>query len=179
MPNPRRDVRKQHERCVVLDFLQWFEAHRRLAFSVVAEPDPPEAIIQSGNVFRWVEVVDAFWSTGWARDQYSYATPGERHTPIGPGPYVAPDATFCASFVAVLANKLKKKSYSSYVAKYGPGFLIVNIDYPLFSSTTLDAITQSCLANPPEQDAGCFAEVFLRIREFSGYRIQPFALRAK
>jgi hypothetical protein len=127
MPNPRRSIKKQHERCVVLDLVQWLEAQRQQSFSVVAEPDPPDAIIQAEDVVRWVEVVDAFWSSEWARDQYSYATPGERHIAIGPGPHVEPDAMFCSHFVAVLTDKLEKASYTPYVSQYGPGFLVINI----------------------------------------------------
>lgn len=83
MPN-RRPVHQAHERAQVAVFLKWFNARYRANFSVVGESDPSEAIIRSGRTIRWVEVTDAFWSDDFARDEYSYATPGEVHKPIGP-----------------------------------------------------------------------------------------------
>src|SRR5262245_44696916 len=128
----RREIQQQHERAVVVDFLEWFERRRSVAFPVVEEPNPPEAIIRSPRLTRWVEVVDAFWTKEWARDQYSYATPGETHVPVRRGPHAGPDADFANSFVESLSKKLAKASYVPGANKYGPGYLVVNVDYPLF-----------------------------------------------
>jgi hypothetical protein len=130
--NHRRQVQQQHERAVVSDFLGWFERRRKVAFCVVDEPNPPEAIIQSPRLTRWIEVVDAFWSKEWARDQYSYATPGEKHISIGSGPHPEPDLNFAHSLVESLSKKLVKSSYLAVAKKYGPGYLVVNVDYPMF-----------------------------------------------
>src|SRR5258708_16690869 len=105
-----REIQQRHERAVVSDFLRWFERRRKVAFRVVDEPNPPEAIIQSKRLTRWIEVVDAFWSEEWARDQYSYATPGEKHVSIGPGPHPGPDLNFANSFFESLSTKMVKSS---------------------------------------------------------------------
>ena len=62
MVDRRRSVKQQHERAVVQDFLAWWNARRGTQFKVIAEPNPPEAIIRSARATRWVEVTDAFWT---------------------------------------------------------------------------------------------------------------------
>jgi hypothetical protein len=117
----RRDTQQAHERAQVAAFVAWLNSRYRARYEVVAEPNPPEAIIHSGRTNRWVEVTDAFWSDAFARDEYSYATPGEKHKPIGNGPFVGPDANFAARFVDVVRKKLEKKSYLPSTETYGPG----------------------------------------------------------
>jgi len=56
----RRSVQQQHERAIVQDFLAWLNARHGAQFKVIAEPNPPEAIVQSVRATRWVEVTDAF-----------------------------------------------------------------------------------------------------------------------
>jgi hypothetical protein len=172
----RREVQQQHERAVVASFLDWFERRRKIAFRVVAEPNPPEAIVQSARLTRWVEVVDAFWTKEWARDQYSHATRGEPHISIGPGPHLEPDASFARSFVAALSKKLAKTSYVAIENKYGPGYLVVNVDYPLFDRRAHLKTKELWANGRPWPDQGCFREVFLRIRAFNGYRFETWTV---
>ena len=73
MPD-RRPIKQAHERAKVAIFLQWLNARYGAHYTVLAEPDPPEAIIRSGRTTRWVEVTDAFWSGAFAKDEYSYIT---------------------------------------------------------------------------------------------------------
>lgn len=174
--NRRRDVQQRHERAVVANFLEWFEIRRRVAFRVIDEPNPPEAIIQSKRLTRWVEVVDAFWSKEWARDQYSYATPGEAHVPIGPGPHAGPDLNFANSFVASLSKKLEKTSYLPFAKKYGPGYLVVNVDYPLFDRRAHRTAKDLWAEGRPWPNRGCFREVFLRFRIFHGHAFQTWTV---
>jgi hypothetical protein len=174
--NRRREIQQQHERAVVADFLEWFQARRKVAFRVVDEPNPPEAIIQSARLTRWVEVVDAFWSEAWARDQYSYATPGETHVSIGSGPHLGPDATFAENFVRAVANKLDKPTYLPAATRYGPGYLVVNVDYPLFNGRAHSKIVDVWAKGRPWPNKHCFREVFLRIRMTRGYRFQTWTI---
>jgi hypothetical protein len=174
--NRRREVQRQHERAVVNDFLRWFERRHKVRFHVIDEPNPPEAIIQSKRLTRWVEVVDAFWSKEWARDQYSFGTPGEEHVAIAPGPYVNPDLRFAQSFVESLSKKLAKSSYLSVAKQYGPGYLVVNVDYPLFDRRAHHTTKELWANGWPWPNNGCFREVFLRILMFGGYRFQPWVV---
>lgn len=166
----RREIQRQHERAVVADFLDWYRQHRKVDFKVISEPEKraPEAIIRSKRLTRWVEVTDAFWSEGWAQDEYSYATPGRIHVPIDTGFAASPDETFAKKFVAALSNKLSKNSYLDVVRDYGTGFLVVNIEYPLFTNQTLMEMKASWDTGKPWPNLGCFREVFLRRRTSTG-----------
>lgn len=134
----RRDTQQAHERAQVAAFVTWLNSRYRASYEVVAEPKPPEAIIRSVRTTRWVEVTDAFWSDTFAKDDYSYATPGEQHKSICDGPFLEPDVIFAARFVDVVRKKLEKKSYLPSKEAYGPGYLLVSVMYPLFTLNSLD-----------------------------------------
>lgn len=174
--NRRRDIQQQHERAVVADFIHWFRQCRRVAFRVVAEPNPPEAIIQSKRLTSWVEVVDVFWSREWARDQYSFATHGERHVPIESQIHIGSDDSFANSFVDAVSKKLEKSSYVPIANEYGPGYLVVNIDYPLFNSRSLHKVKALWTEGQPWANKGCFKKVFLRIRVLDGYAFKAWTV---
>jgi hypothetical protein len=123
MTNRRRAVQEAHERFTVGLFLESFNRRYHSNFVVVEEPNPPEAIIQSGRTMRWVEVTTAFWNTDFAIDVYSYATKGEVHRPIGHGVFVGPDAEFSRNFVSVVKQKLEKSNYAKFRDLHGPGYL--------------------------------------------------------
>jgi len=157
----RRPIQIRHERAVIQNFLTWINSRRGTRFKIIEEPNPPDAIIKSVHSTRWVEVTDAFFSNSYARDLYSYATPGEEHKPIEPGPYYYPDASFVFRFVDVLSSKLKKQSYLPYLEKYGAGFLIVPIQYPLFDGQTINIMKKRWLSMQPVENLGCFKEVYI------------------
>jgi len=78
----RQQIKKEHERFHIENFLEWFNRAYKSDFKVIAEPDPPEAIIQSSVSTRWIEISTAFWNADYAKDLESFATPGEIHKPI-------------------------------------------------------------------------------------------------
>lgn len=100
--NRRRNIQRAHEQAQVGLFVSWLNARYRARYEVVEEPNPPEAIIRSGRTARWVEVTDAFLTDAFAQDEYSYATPGENHRPIGSGPFIDSDVQFAIKFVDVV-----------------------------------------------------------------------------
>jgi hypothetical protein len=157
----RRPVKKQHERAVVRQFLAWLNMRRGTRFEVIGEPDPPEAIIRSVRVTRWVEVTDAFRSDRYAEDLYSYATPGEEHQPVGPGPFNQMDGAFAQRFVNVLSAKLKKRSYLPFLERYGAGYLIVPVQHPWFHGQTVREMKDLWRAKQPITNLGCFKEVYI------------------
>lgn len=158
--NRRRAVQQAHERVQVEAFITWLNSRYGARYKVVAEPNPPEAIIRSGPTTRWVEVTDAFWSDAFAKDEYSYATPGEKHRSIGNGPFVGPDEQFAARFVDAVRKKLEKTSYLPTAQTYGPGYLVVPIMYPLFNSDSLWYMKQAW-ARTPIKDLGCFRSIYM------------------
>ena len=159
----RRVIQQAHERAQVAAFVTWLNSRYRANYAVVAEPNPPEAIIRSSRTTRWVEVTDAFWSDAFAQDEYSYATPGETHKSIGNGPFVGPDAQFAARFVDVVRKKLEKKTYLPSLQAYGPGYLVVPIMYPLFNSHSLWYMKQAW-SRTHINDLGCFRSVYMSVQ---------------
>lgn len=156
----RKPVKQAHERAQVAIFLRWFNARYRANFTVVEEPDPPEAIIRSGRTTRWVEVTDAFWTDAFAKDEYSFATSGEVHDSIGSGPFRNPDDAFSKRFVDAVRKKLEKNSYESARRLYGPGYLVVPIMYPLFDTRTY-RMMREIWSKTEINDLGHFRSVYI------------------
>lgn len=159
----RRDTQQAHERAQVAAFISWLNSRYRAHYEVVAEPNPPEAIIRSGRTTSWVEVTDAFWSDAFAQDEYSYATPGEKHTAVSSGPFLEPDAGFAARFVDVVRKKLEKKSYLTSKEAYAPGYLLVPVMYPLFSARSLGCMKEAW-SRIHVEDLGCFRGVYMSVQ---------------
>lgn len=170
MPNKRRAVQVAHERFTVGLFLKSINRRYHSNFAVVEEPISPEAIIRSGGTTRWVEVTTAFWNQAFAIDTYSYATEGEVHRPIGDGVFVDPDEEFAKSFVSVVKQKLEKATYGKFRDRYGPGYLVVSVQYPLFGQHTMHYIAKAWSALAVN-DQGCFRSVYVAYRVFNGYRV--------
>lgn len=171
MVSSRRLVQIDHERFVVSTFLNEINRRHRSTYRVVEEPNPPEAIIRTGRITRWVEVTTAFWNDAFAKDVFSYATPGEMHKPISEGPYVGPDAMFARRFVSVVKQKLEKASYEKVRAKYGKGYLVVSIQYPLFGRDT-GVFMQRAWAEQTINDRGCFRSIYFLRRAFKDYALE-------
>lgn len=171
MPNPRRAVQEQHERFQVGLLIEELNRRHRAHFQVIKEPNPPEAIIQSGLTTRWVEVVTAFWNDAYAKDLNSYATAGEEHTPVGGGPFMDMDAKFAPRFIAVVKSKLEKQNYTPFLKQYGPGYLLVSIHNPFFDDDTLQLINEEW-ESAEINHSGCFRSVYITFRKYNGYNVK-------
>lgn len=156
----RRPVQQEHERAVVENFLAWLNT-RGTRFRVIAEPNPPDAIIQSTGITRWVEVTDAFWIDAHAEDLYSSVTPGEKHKPLGLGPFAGMDDRFAQRFVQVLAKKLKKRTYLPFLEQYWKGYLIIPVHHLWFDASTVREMKDLWSQMQPIKDLGCFKEVYI------------------
>lgn len=170
MSNPRSMIKEKHERFQVGLLVNELNRRHRSRYRVVAEPDPPEAIIQSGRTTRWVEVVTAYWKIAFAKDLNSYATPGETHVSIGNGLFVDTDDEFSTNFVAAVKSKLEKRGYTPFREMYGPGYLLVSIHYPFFSHHSMRLVEQKWMQAGVE-DLGCFRSVYVTFRVFDGYKV--------
>lgn len=170
MANKRRPVQEAHERFTVDLFLENFNRWHHSQFHVIAEPNPPEAIIQSNHTIRWVEVTTAFWSSEFAIDLYSAATEGEQHKPSPDGVFIEPDAQFAAQFASVVKKKLEKETYELSRDLYGPGYLVVSIQYPLFGRDTL-RFMERALSEVTINNRGCFRSIYIAYREFDRYKM--------
>ena len=170
MVSTRRATQEAHERFNVGVFIDELNRRHRSTYRVVSEPNPPEAIIQSKAKTSWVEVTAAFMNDAFAQDVWSFATPGEQHRPIRGEVIISPDAQFARNFVSVVKKKLKKKSYAPFRDKYGPGYLVVSVQYPLFGRDTMKFMRRAW-EQIQVADLGCFRSIYLVIRMYSGYRV--------
>ena len=170
MGNRRRTVQEAHERFNVSLFLETLNHRYHSNFAVVEEPNPPEAIIRSGRTTRWVEVTTAFMNQAFAIDVYSYATAGEVHRPIDDEVFVGPDAQFAANFVSVIKKKLEKATYAKFRDRYGPGYLVVSVQYPLFNHRTMHYVSEAW-SSLTLNDQGCFRSIYIAHRVVNGYRV--------
>lgn len=170
MVNSRRQVQELHERFNVNLFLKEFNARYHADFKVIQEPNPPEAIIQSKNTTRWVEVTTAYLSDAYAEDLNSYAVAGERHKPIKQARYRGSDQQFAKQFVKVVTKKLEKATYAPFYEAHGKGYLVVSIKAPLFGLSTLKAI-QSVWDRTAVLDHGFFKSIYIVYPLFGTYKV--------
>lgn len=170
MANGRRGVQQRHERHTVEVFLAALNGRHRAHFRVVEEPNPPEAIIRSRRTTRWVEVVTAYWSEAFAKDVHSHATEGERHEPIGNGCFTNMTPEFAERFATVIKQKLEKTSYVHARETFGPGYLVVSIQFPFYGKETPHFMRRA-LAGRTIADLGCFRSIYLVYRHLSGYKV--------
>jgi hypothetical protein len=159
--NNRKHIKKEHERAIVDNFLAYYNQANGTQFIVDSEPEPPEAIAKYCENYIWLEVTDAFWSDEYAKDLYSYATSGEEHIPVSPGPYLNMDEQFAQRFVQVLTTKLSKLSYKPYYEAYGLGILLIGMQNPFFNETTQKWMQSLRKATDSEDDLGYFGSVYL------------------
>jgi len=166
--NGRRPIKQKHEICVINDFILWNQKQTGELFELISRPDPPDAVVRSNQRTTWIEVTDAFYSEGWARDKCTYATPGENHQEMASGPYMGMDEQLINQFLEIVMQKLSKGSYSDASTKYGPGILIVGLDSPWSDEQTTEMIIEACKSKElKEVDKGYFSQVFFFYRNFS------------
>ena len=170
MATSRRAVQEAHERFNIQVFLDELNRRHRSSYRVISEPNPPEAIIQSKKKTSWVEVTTAFMNRQFAEDTWTFATPGETHRPMKHDVIVGPDTQFSANFVSVVKKKLEKKSYEPVRDKYGPGYLLVSVQYPLFGRDT-PRFMRRAWDSAIFSDRKCFRSIYLVIRAYRGYRV--------
>jgi hypothetical protein len=158
----RRPIQQKHERESVDLFVNWFNRKHHTDFKVIREPNPPDAVLQSSSGCScWVEVSSAFLNQEYARDLYSFATPGEAHKPYTPGLLHEPDDNFAQTFVDVVKKKLERQSYVECKERYGKGYLVVPVLYPLFNEQTITAMKAAWAdLSSTVNDLGCFSSVY-------------------
>ena len=159
--NKRAPIQKQHERSVMLDFLEWYNSKNNTAFEIYDEPDPPDALIKDKKSKSWLEVTDTFYTAKWAKTKLSYVTPGEENSPWEGGLQMNMDKHFANQFVKNLHKKLIKKSYSPFKNKYGAGILLINLEYPWLTQETFDDIIKCCENTDWSDDLSNFHEIYI------------------
>lgn len=173
MTNARHAVKQAHERYQVRLLLEALNYRHRSRYVVISEPEPPEAIIKSDRTTRWVEVVTVYLNRDFAKDLNSFATEGEIHHCSSGRLIIGPDEEFSQNFVSVVGAKLEKKTYAEFRDQYGPGYLLVSIQNPLFGDDTLRTISEHWRESRIN-DQECFRSIYLAYRAERGYKIRKW-----
>ena len=137
----RREINSQHERAVIGAALQAHNQRMGTAFSVEAQPDPPDAILVDGENRTWMEHTDAFYP-GWAEDITSYAASDKPHRPMAKGLHSDMDEQLADAVTSIVLKKFGNRSYRPTIEKYGPGILVVGLESPWLDEETLRVINQ-------------------------------------
>ena len=83
---------------------------------------------------------------------------------------LSPDAKFSAQFASVVKKKLEKTSYAPVSERYGKGYLVVSIQYPLFHKGSHRHMHKA-LSALAINDQLHFRSIYLAYRVFDGYNV--------
>ena len=136
----REKIKYAHETAVIETFINRLNFKTSKDFKIIDRPNPPDAILQSGNIYLWVEHADIYRNAEEAREECSIVTPGETPRYHSEHPIVEPDERITISFIAILHKKLMKESYREPFKKFGPGILILTEQDPGFDESTMECI---------------------------------------
>ena len=161
--------KKKHELVVLNAALAEHNRLHGLALQIVGQPDPPDAILSDGSMTTWIEHTDALYSADWARDLNTYAA-NVPHRPMEQGGYVEPDAQLAEAFCRGVLDKASKSTYAPFVAKFGPGILVVGLESPWLDQDTIGEINAAWAAQGSPDISATFAHVYLGFRDKSGNR---------
>jgi hypothetical protein len=166
--NTRKIIKNSHEYYVVNQFISWYNKRHRTRYTIVAKPDPPDAIVRSKRRTQWIEHCDIYRHGDEAREEYSAIIPGERFVSHSEHPIFEPDDRTASALLTSIASKISKTSYEDHVKKYGKGILIANERDPLFSSSTIHTIKKRILGAQIDIEASHFKSVYLGFRVKNG-----------
>lgn len=169
----RLELKRKHEEFNIDVFMKYLNNRYGANFVIKEVPDPPDAIIQSNRTIRWVEVATAYWNDNFAKDLHSFAVDKELHMPIDDGYYANPDEQFVDSFIRTITKKLINKSYEASKNKYGKGYLIIPIMYPLFTRNCIKKLEKR-LIDSNLRDSGYFRSIYIIFNEFGSYQVYNF-----
>ncbi len=161
----RKQIKDKHEGCVIEAFVCWYNAQTAQRFSIVARPNPPDAVVQFEDTKLWIEHADVYRGPEEAREEYAYATLGESDYDHSERPIVEPDERTTIALLAILDKKLAKESYKEFFEKFGKGLLLLTERDPLFSESTMECIRERLREHNFSKDRGYFKEAYI------GYRL--------
>ena len=143
MNSKRQETQERRELHAVEWCASWHSKRTGAVFQVMPRGDkslPPDGLITSKHIKRWVEVVSVTSGENW--DKYSHEIGDGLDVALPKGPFLNPDKHFAQELVSRIEKKLHKESYRDLHALYGPGLLVASIFYPFFGKDTLVEIAQ-------------------------------------
>ncbi len=164
---PRGGVKHGHEDHVIGQFTEFINQAQGMEYQPLPRrfSEPPDAVLEDGKRYMWVEHADVYRSMEEAREDFSYATPGEETIPHTGGPIVEPNKRIAYAVNRVMSKKLRKESYREVYEEYGMGVLLLTVRDPLFSEGTLREICDFLDNDEVPDDLGYFRAVYLGIAQ--------------
>lgn len=100
----RAETKIQHETAVINAALAEHNRIHGRSLIVIGCPDPPDAIVSDSRSTTWLEATDAFFSSEWAKDLFSFAA-SEPHEPMQECRYMEPDARTASQLLRSFDSK--------------------------------------------------------------------------
>jgi hypothetical protein len=172
----RECIRRQHEAHVIKEFGLYLNQNQNDKFHILAQPDPPDAIIKNSQISAWIEHTQIFRSSEEAKEVYSSITPNEK-------PFkrnfliVEPDQRIANALFSSAYKKTHKPAYKDCSQNFGIGILLLDINDPLFDSHTLARIQNNLESDLSYIDDGYFDIMYLSIRTGNGYKFIKYLER--
>ena len=134
----RREVQNEHEKAG-LKRLGLYLDGLGSSFKMLANPDPPDAIVEIDGKKTWVEITDAFFDEDLAISETTYASEDKKHIPHPKSgkPIANPKKIFQKVLHEVIEKKYDKKTMKQTYAKYGQGILLVCVHDPFSTSSMI------------------------------------------
>lgn len=129
----RRNLKSVHEEAVLRGFGDYLK-NKDSILTILAKPEPPEAIVDIDGKINWIEVTDAFLDQDHAIGLTSGAADDVVHISDSKRLIYNPDAIFRASLLTVIEKKYDKSTMQSIALANGPGILLVGIFTPFNSA---------------------------------------------
>lgn len=169
-------IQLTHEESVLREALAEHNRRQGLALEVISRPDPPDAMLSDGTVTTWMELTDAFFSVEWARNLSSYGSI-KGYKPMRSGSFIDMDKQFAVNFCDLVQKKAGKQSYAPFIARHGPGILVVGLESPWLDDDTMDEISCEWSARGSPDISATFAHVYTRHRAAGDNIVLPWPQR--
>jgi hypothetical protein len=166
----RREVKGKHEESVLNSFRDYM-INSGTTFSILEQPDPPDAIVMIGKRKTWIEITDAFLNEELARSITSYPAEDVPHIPTKRKLIINPDQIFEQAVEEVISKKYTKNSMSNIFAEHGPGVLLVGLFSPFVGSDEIINIMPMVKSIKHENDSR-FDQIFLYDRDHTFFEVQ-------
>ena len=166
----RKRIQDAHEKAVITEFIVWLNGQTGKQYVLGERPDPPDAILHSGDETTWVEHADIYRSADEAHEDRSFAIGDEPPFVHRENPICEPDTRIAKCLIQVLEKKLQKSSYRKIYEEKGAGILLLTLRDPLFDDWTIAAIEKALDGYRAEDDHGFFEFVVLGIWTNGGMR---------
>lgn len=165
-----REVKTRNEECMLNAALKRYNQLNKRQLEVKWRPEgheKPDAIARDGQGVVWIEATNVWFSDEWAKDVHSYVASDRVYSRMRPGLYSDPDMRFSSRFWQSVFKK-ERADYQEVIQKYGTGLLVVGLEYPLLSGSTILEMQRTWKEDYVHKSLSNFDELYVYWREPDG-----------